>query len=295
MAAAAASVAAVSSGGQVLNTAQRLAVTNSLTKLKINEKLPTVAFWGKIFGVSNDYLIASSMLTAANGAIEKRYYFSTDSGVTFARLAAADEWVREKIRTVFNKIGSLLFTGQPAFEYKDPTQPPEDPDAKDDATPPGSPKGAPAAVDPNKRKMNELERLSYTVETIDRATCVVPKGVWYLTPTSEISSNPQFKGLSAFDSKHLDNFVLCRRAEHPTTLARIRKSGLNNTTEFLDTLTDDAEKGIWSLQTDPTGQVVTLRHLEWPGFEFSHTIGSTCYSRAYFGYGEKNTDVNFML
>jgi hypothetical protein len=52
---------------------------------------------------------------------------------------------------------------------------------------------------------------------------------------------------------------------------------------------------VWSLQTDESASVVTLRHLEWPGFEFTHTVGSTAFTRAYFGNGEKNADVNFML
>jgi hypothetical protein len=42
--------------------------------------------------------------------------------------------------------------------------------------------------------MTELERLSLTVETIDRATCVVPRGVSYLTPTGDIQPNAQFRG-----------------------------------------------------------------------------------------------------
>jgi hypothetical protein len=134
-------------------------------------------------------------------------------------------------------------------------------------------------------------------------TCVVPKGVTYLTPTGDISSNAQFAGLSAYDSKRLDSYVLHRRAEHAATLAAVRKAGLTNCPDYLDSLTADtasasgagATKGVWALQTDATGQVVTLRHLEWPGFEFKHAVATTHYGRAYFGYGEKNTDVNFML
>jgi hypothetical protein len=254
MAAAASVGADLSAGGMALNIAQRLAVTNALTKLKVNEKLPNITFWGKIFGVvrrahcarltcfdlgsyracvciwvqSNDYYLGLSVINGANGALEKRFYFSADSGVTFARLPPADQWVRDKMRLVFSKLGGLLFTGQPGFEYKDPTAPgtielarfhpsipsahvfvcvwwsvcgaAEDADAKDDAgSPPASPKAG-AAVDPNKRcvhthtslpcllpllsshsrllacllacfhhsKMTELERLAYTVESIER-------------------------------------------------------------------------------------------------------------------------------
>ncbi len=51
MAAAASVGADLTSGSQALNLAQRLAVTNALTKLKVNEKLSHITFWGKVFGV----------------------------------------------------------------------------------------------------------------------------------------------------------------------------------------------------------------------------------------------------
>jgi len=151
MAAIAAVGADVCSGGYSLNIAQRLAVSNALTKLKINEKLPHIAFWGKITGVSNDYLLAVAISSTSN--IEKRFYFSVDSGITFARLPTSDEWVREKIRKVFSKMPGLLFTGQPAFLYKDPNQPVVDEtEAKSPAgTPPQSPKPA-QPLDPNNAK-----------------------------------------------------------------------------------------------------------------------------------------------
>jgi len=293
MATAASVGADVSCGGQSLNIAQRLAVASALTKLKVNEKLTQVTFWGKITGVSNDYLIAASV--AASTSVAKRFYFSADGGVTFARLTPADEWVRDKAKNVFSKVAALLFTGNPAHEYRDPNAPPEDPDQKSPAgTPPQSPK-EPKPVDPSKRKMTELERLSYTVETIERATCVVPRGVWYLTPTGDIQTNPQFRGLTSFESKRLESFSLFRAPEHASTLARVRAQGLHNCIDFLDRIGDDTDKGVWSLQTDESAQTVTLRHFEWPGFEFTHNIGSTACTRAYFGNGEKNADVNFML
>jgi len=278
------------SGGPTLYTAQRLAVTNALTKLKVNEKLPHIAFWGKITGVNADYLVAVSI--ASHSTITKRYYFSSDGGVTFARLPAADDWVREKIRTVFSKIPALLFTGLPAHEYRDPNQPVEEPEDKDVDEP--EQKG-PKPVDPNKRKMTELERLSHTVEAIERATCVAPRGVAYLTPTGDIETNQQFKGLSAFDSKRLESYSLYRASEHAATLARIRAQGLQNCLDFLDRVSDDADKGVWCIQQDDSGQKVTLRHLEWPGFEFCHCTATGAFHRAYVGSGEKNLDVNFML
>jgi hypothetical protein len=99
---------------------------------------------------TNDYLIAAAVATGTS--ITKRFYFSADGGVTFARLTPADEWVRDKVKSVFSKVPALLFTGNVAHEYRDPNAPADDPeDQKSPAgTPPHSPK-EPKAVDPSKR------------------------------------------------------------------------------------------------------------------------------------------------
>jgi len=297
----------VQCGGYTLNVAQQLAVSNALTKLKINEKLPNITFWGKIFGTTNDYLVAICTLTGS--AIEKRFYFSSDGGSSFARLPATDEWVRGKIATIFKSTPSTLFTGQPGLEIKDPSQPQKQADDKTPPqTPPESPKpaasassaaaaggaAAAAATAESKRRLTELDRLADTVERIERATAVVLKGQHVLTPTGQIQTNSDFKGLNAFESSALSSYALYRRTEHAATLARVRKIGLTNCYDFLDLLTDEPPK-VWSLLVDSSGSWATLRHLEWPGFEFVHQISTPHSQRAYFGWGTKNTDLNFML
>jgi len=46
------------------------------------------------------------------------------------------------------------------------------------------------------KNITELDRLSYTVRTIENDCAVVPIGAFKLTPTSEIRYNETFKGLS---------------------------------------------------------------------------------------------------
>jgi len=55
-------------------------------------------------------------------------------------------------------------------------------------------------------------------------------------------------------------------------------------------------KGSWVMRVGESGLDVKLRSLVWPGYEFSCTVGSPNeFGGAYFGTGEKNHDLLFML
>jgi radial spoke head protein 9 len=49
------------------------------------------------------------------------------------------------------------------------------------------------------------------------------------------------------------------------------------------------------LQYDAAAGTVTLRSLLWPGYFFFHVAGTGRFGAAYFGAGEKNVDISFML
>lgn len=51
----------VSLSGTTLNIEERSALASSLVVLKDAESFNTVAFWGKIFGLNKDYLIAQAL------------------------------------------------------------------------------------------------------------------------------------------------------------------------------------------------------------------------------------------
>ncbi len=53
---------------------------------------------------------------------------------------------------------------------------------------------APKTVAGPTPKLSELQRLAYVVQTIDNATCVVPKGAFLLTPSGVIERNLAFGG-----------------------------------------------------------------------------------------------------
>lgn len=148
---------------------------------------------------------------------------------------------------------------------------------------------------PKERKLNELERLASSVQTIDDATCIVPKGSSYLTPTSEIVKNAAFPGLPADAAKSLDSYLLFRNPTNPSTLACIRKDGATNNFGYLDQVGDGEPSGVWVVQSDASGLNVSLRSLQYPGYEFNIKAGSSVCGGLYFGNGLKNNDVLFMI
>lgn len=284
--------------GLGLNVSQRLATRNSLMKIKLNENHQDVVFWGKIMGKQRDYLIACA--TSVSETIKKSFYFSADNGLTFAKLPPVDDWVVERcVKT------RGMFTGNPAQVLKDPlkiVKLGEDGEPIEDEAEPepeeeneGDENKEEKAADPSKRKLNELERLSYSVECVDKDTCIVPRGQYFLTPTGEIAPNTSFKGLRSADASKLDSYLLFRDPMCNATFARIRKLGVNNNFDFLDAVEQDKPKGLWSLQTDESGSVVTLRSLVWTGFEFCLDLNTQTFQRGYYGYGCRNDDVLFMI
>jgi hypothetical protein len=250
--------------GNRLNVEQRVAVKTALAKLSINERLTDARFWGKIFGSQNDYLIAVSIATG--DAVTKSFYFSNDDGRSFAKLPAADEWARNASQGTRG-----TFTGNMSFVHQ-----------------------ADAGADAGERELTELERLAAVVAQIEEDTCVVPVGALFLSPSGAIQNNDAFTGLGgAADT--LASYSLLREPQHDRTLACIRKGGATNNVDFLDRIEDDQPTGTWQLQVSDGADVVRLRNLLWPGFEARGEAGSAAFARAYYGYGERNDDLMFML
>lgn len=53
--------------------------------------------------------------------------------------------------------------------------------------------------------------------------------------------------------------------------------------------------GEWTLHVDESGQNATLRNLVWPGYEYRLQAGCGCFHGAYYGGGERNSDLAFMV
>ncbi|KAG8123436.1 hypothetical protein E2320_018826 [Naja naja] len=53
--------------------------------------------------------------------------------------------------------------------------------------------------------------------------------------------------------------------------------------------------GSWSIQVERGSRIVVLRSLLWPGLTFYHVPNTKQHGYIYFGNGEKNIDLPFML
>jgi len=298
---------------QGLTAAQKFAIKNSLLKIKLSEKLADLRFWGKVNGAAADYFIA--IATSVSSTISKRFYWSNDEGATFSQLATPDEFVNSKAARVKVPKAAGGFSGNPALKYKDPDAPPKvnedgeveevDEDEEEEEEEEEQPAedevdedGNPVVRKPPPRRLTELERLSYNVHQIESETGIVPRGAYYITATGAIVRNSAFDGLSVEESRKLDSYLLWRDAQQPATLASIRKMGVANHQDFLDTIVPKPSKvkSTWSLHISDSGLEVSLRSLLYPGFEFQLEAGSNSrFGGAYFGNGEKNADLLFML
>lgn len=223
--------------------------------------------------------------------MKKQFFFSVNDGISFALLPEADQWAVETSQKL-----NVMFSGNPARKYnnyqnksseEEESDEPVDPEAQEDED--DAPVDDEADDDENRivkpRKLTEVERLSAVVRAIDSDCFIVPIGAFYMAATGEICRNLEFRGLTAEQARKLESYGLFRDAQQESTLLRIRKAGLSNNFEFLDTIvsTRPGESSFrlgceydsfslisetWSLQTDDSQLNVRLRSLLWPGYEF---------------------------
>jgi len=262
-------------GGLALTLGQRLAIKGALLKLKLQESLPNITFWGKIIGSEKDYFIAKSIIPGKM-SFKTTYYVSVDEGVSFSELQECSKEAMDKASELKFEMfkGNLQFKYGPAPEIEE--------DAEDGKVPDDS-------------RLSELERLYYCVSSIDSETCLVPKGAFLLTATSKVEANKGYSGMPPSDLKKASSYALFRKPIDHKTITKNKCSSLSDRIEFLDGITSAKPKGIWAIQTDATGLSATIRHLGWTGYEFHITAGESGFESAYFGYGLYNHDIALMI
>jgi radial spoke head protein 9 len=82
------------------------------------------------------------------------------------------------------------------------------------------------------------------------------------------------------------------------TLAE-RENTFDDSIDIFATIDEDQPKGsnsnpgVWSIQA--AENVALVRNLQWPGYTFVHSTNPVSYSSLYYGNGQKNHNVGFML
>jgi len=285
----------VSSAGHVLNCQEVTSLQAGLTILRSKEKYDNIFLWGKVFGQKADYYIAYGLRDSDFEFPSKNFYVAMEgkgcetaegqppiAEFEFQPLTRLTEEAADRILALGE---DKIFTGVPTT----PLEPPVDPEAAGDPPPEGE-QAPPAAV-----VLTEADRLSQVVQEIDFDSAVVPKGAYALNEAHMVVPSSDFKGLGLTEAKALSSFVHFRAPTSVACLRALARTDVQFYSNFLDPLKEDLPKGCWAVRQDPSVSLVTLRSLNWPGYCSYHIPGTTKFGGLYFGYGQKNKDLPFIL
>ncbi|KAM9383419.1 radial spoke head protein 9 homolog [Phaethornis superciliosus] len=263
----------VSGGGVGLSPEKRAALGASLVLLQRDYRFQRVWFWGCIQGVRGAYYIAEGL--GPDRAASRSRLYSLNC-VEWNLLPPA---TKEMVAQAEQLTGR--FQGDPSFEYEHPEAGAED---------------AEGAAEVSKEPiMKEEARLVATIDQIDRAVGIIPRGAFVKTPLGSVCENRNFEGLSLTEAKKLSSYFHFTEPVNLKNKTLLEKADLDPSTDFLDSLEHDIPQGSWTVQLERGESVVVLRSLVWLGLTFYHVPMTKQYGYVYFGTGEKNSDLPFML
>uniref|UniRef100_A0A8C9NJP1 Radial spoke head protein 9 homolog n=1 Tax=Serinus canaria TaxID=9135 RepID=A0A8C9NJP1_SERCA len=260
-----AALSLVAGGGAGLSPELRAALAASLPLVQRDYRFERVWFWGCIQGVRGAYYIAQGL--GPDRAFPRALLFSGLNCLDWSLLTPATEEMLALAEEVKGR-----FQGDPSFEYSL---------SKLSAS--------------NHPVIKEEARLIATIEEIDRAVGIVPRGAFVKTPLGSVHENRHFEGLSLVEAKKLSSYFHFTEPANLKNKTLLEKADLDPSTDFLNSLEHDIPQGSWSIQLEKGGSVVVLRSLLWLGLTFYHVPMTKQFGYVYFGTGEKNLDLPFML
>jgi len=300
--------------GHTLTVEERSALQTSLPLLKNTSKLRYLQFWGKVFGTHKDYLIAQGYSTT--DLFTGKKLFCSHNAVEWVQLPELSEETKglckkiaaSRVRlsgdlsheyTVEIVVGETLEPhhaipqkqdGPSSIEIIDDSDEEEDGDAEETLK-----VGRPSVQTSKRAVITEEKQLVYLVDSISFDTSIVPRGAVTLTATRHVVPNKVFAGLRSAQADNTQFYVHLRPPLTASRKSSLQKEGLSKSLDFLDTIDEDIPKGSWCLHSVKSAPLVTIRSLVWPGSFFYHAPGTPNYGYCYFGFGDKNVDLGFML
>ncbi|XP_054843489.1 radial spoke head protein 9 homolog isoform X1 [Eublepharis macularius] len=262
----------VAGSGVCLSPEKRTALRTSLLLVQRDYRFEQVRLWGRIQGIRGAYYIAEGLGPDRAGARSRLYSLNC---VDWSLLPPPTE---EMIAMTGGIKGR--FQGDPSYEY-------ENYDKKEEGEKPYE--------EETGVLVKEEIRLVTTVDQIDKAVGIVPRGAYIKTPLGLVHENRTFEGLSLTEAKKLSSYFHFTEPVNLKNKTLLEKADLDPCIDFLDSLEHDIPKGSWSIQVERGGRIVVLRSLLWPGLTFYHVPNTKQHGYIYFGSGEKNIDLPFML
>jgi len=261
----------ISSLGVGLNQTQQSALDTSLTIAETNYKFTGIRYWGKISGTKEDYFIVYGI--NKDELVGRRFLYSLNC-VDWHLLQDPNQETITKAELIKGR-----FIGDPSYEYEhvNVERIGEGEDAHDEET---------------VFTIKEEERLAAVVHLITDEF-VAPRRAFMKSAEGIVTRNPSYRGLNPAETGHVTNWFHFRSKQ--TKKPDIKQQAhIDPAIDFLDTIESDIPAGVWSIQNE-TGSNVTLRNLKWIGLIGFGVPASPCFGCAYFGTGEPNYDLPFML
>lgn len=274
----------LSGSGFLLSNEQKAVVDFSLPLKKTEANLAELWLWGKLIALDGrDYLIAKGTteppcVFEGKLQVDEKIYYSQD-GVNWLDLAPIDDEMAQRASTLTGFLegnpGYIYIVEEPAPEPEpsDEPEPPPKPAEEEEEAPEGDAEEAeePPPPEPLRFEITESARIRFMVEVISFSTNVIPKGFYSITSKNELAPNVLFSGL-----------------QYPDKLESYIHGGLGAP------LSEDVQ-GSWTIQYDTFRGIATLRSLMFPGYVFVFKSDTNEFDALYFGTGEANKDMMFML
>ena len=268
--------------GVCLSLEERIKLLTMLDQLKSDIKCDEMQFWGKILGAEKDYYISKALFYKGFQYFpKKKYFFCSSSNFIFSELPDIQPHHIDN----FSKFNTY-FVGNPdiILEKYESEQNQNLDEVIGDTFKPKL----------KKKNMTETDRLSFVVRTIDHDTSVVPVGGFKMLPINELRRNDLFEGLSSEDLDKKEKYAHFRPVENQEKKDKIAMGKAVFDFDFLDSIADDPIKDSWTIHTDSTKTICSLRNLIWPGYFAYHKANTDEFGGVYIGYGIKNIDIPFM-
>lgn len=265
----------IGSCGVLLSVEQKASLQNTLEMLESRYKFNRVFFWGKISGIKGEYFIAQG--TGNDELSDRKTLYSLDC-VTWGLLPQATQAIREQCSVVKGR-----FIGDPSHEY-------EHVEIKRIG------EGEDATEEENTIMIKEEDRLASVIAQIDEEVAIVPRKAYTKTSHGAVLKNRSFEGLSVTEAGKLHNYFHFREPVRLNEKTLLEKADLDKSTDFLDPIHEDTPRGgSWSIKYERGSRLVCIQSILWPGMSFYHVPNTQKFGYVYFGTGEKNKDLPFML
>lgn len=260
--------------GHILSTEESIILHNSLLILQNENHFRKIYFWGRIFGLDNDYYVVYGYRNDV--LYDQLFYYSLDC-INWALLPLATQYARK-----LTAICSARFQGDPAIVL--------DVLIEKDEINFGEPLQE-ACI----RKLKEEDRLSATIHMINDEAAVCPRGALYKRADNVIVENATFEGLTYLEACEIKNFLHFRRPQKKYNSNLLTRDDYNFAMDFLDPLDIDIPENCWIQNFTAEEHLIILKTLFWPGMNFYHFLATSRHGFVYFGNGLKCMDVPFFL